>query len=176
MDFKDLVQKRRSIRSFTDEVLTDDEIRTILRAGLMAPTGHGYRNWQFVCVTDKELLHRLSVSKSNGAEFLGSAVMAVVVAYDKTLETWIEDASIAAVTMQYQASELGLGSCWAQVRGRETAEGQASQEYLDSLLSLGENKEVVCILGFGHPAIERKLQDEGKLRWDAVRWCPGDTL
>lgn len=171
MDFKELVQKRRSIRKFTEELLTEDEIRTILRAGLMAPTGHGYRNWQLVCVTDKDLLQKLACSKSNGAEFLSSAAMAVVVAYDKTLETWIEDASIAAVTMQYQATELGLGSCWAQLRDRETADGVPSQQYITSLLGLDENQEVVCILGFGHPAIERKLQDEDKLKWDAVKSC-----
>lgn len=171
MDFRDIVQKRRSIRKFTDEALTEDEIRSILRAALMAPTGHGYRNWQFVCVTDPQLLQKLSLSKTNGAEFLSSAVMAVVVAYDNTFETWIEDASIAAVTMQYQATELGLGSCWAQVRDRQTADGQSSQQYIGSLLSLDANQEVVCIIGFGHPAVERKLQDEDKLKWEAVKSC-----
>lgn len=171
MDFKDIVQKRRSIRKFTDEQIAEEEIKTILRAGLMAPTGHGYRSWQLVCITDKTLLSKLACSKSNGAEFLADSVMAIVVAYDKTLETWIEDAAIVAVTMQYQATELGLGSCWAQVRDRQTAEGVASQAYLSSLLGLDVNKEVVCILGFGHPAIERKLQDEGKLKWNAVKSC-----
>lgn len=169
MDFKDLVQKRRSIRKYTDEKLTEDEKKTILRAGLMAPTGHGERSWQFVAVDDKAMLESLSKSKELGAEFIAGSVFAVAVAYDTTKATWIEDASIAAVTMQYQATDLGLGSCWAQVRDRQTSEGVSSKEYLAKLLGLDSNMEVLCILGFGHPAIERKLQDEDKLQWERVK-------
>lgn len=171
MDFKDLVQKRRSIRKYTEEPLTEDEKRTILRAGLMAPTGHGYRAWQFVAVEDKNTLEALSKSKDVGAEFISGAQFAVAVAYDTAYPTWVEDASIAAVTMQYQATDLGLGSCWAQVRDRATSEGKPSKDYLRELLHLDEGQEVVCVLGFGHPAIERKLQDEDKLAWDKVIQC-----
>lgn len=171
MDFKDLVQKRRSIRKFTDEPLTEEEKRTILRAGLMAPTGHGYRAWQFVAVCDKDILDSLSKAKDVGAEFVSGAQFAVAVAYDTTYPTWVEDASIAAVTMQYQATDLGLGSCWAQVRDRATSDGIPSKDYLRDLLHLDDNQEVVCILGFGHPALERKLQDEDKLAWDKVTQC-----
>ena len=169
MDFKELVQKRRSIRKYTGEKLTEDEKKTILRAGLMAPTGHGERAWQFVAVDDKVLLESLSRSKEIGAEFVAGSVFAVAVAYDTTKVTWIEDASIAAVTMQYQAADLGLGSCWAQVRDRQTSEGISSKEYLAKLLGLDSNMEVLCIIGFGHSAVERKLQDEDKLQWNRVK-------
>ena len=171
MDFRDLVQKRRSIRKYTETPLTEEEKQTILRAGLMAPTGHGYRAWQFVATENKTILEALSKAKDNGAEFIASAPYAVAVAYDTTYPTWVEDAAIAAVTMQYQATDLGLGSCWAQVKDRSTADGETSSQYLRKLLGLNENMEVVCILAFGHPAIERRLQDEDKLSWNSVKEC-----
>ena len=43
MDFKDLVQLRRSHRKFTDEEIDADDVKMILRAGLMAPTSKGQR-------------------------------------------------------------------------------------------------------------------------------------
>ena len=53
MDFKDLVQLRRSHRKFTDEEIDADDVKMILRAGLMAPTSKGQRAWHFVVVDDK---------------------------------------------------------------------------------------------------------------------------
>ena len=170
MDFKDLVQKRRSIRKFTDEKVTEEQLRLILRAGLMAPTGHGQRGWQFVVVDDPQILQVIAQCRPAGSEFVKDATVAIVVCYDATAtHVWIEDASIAAVTMQYQATDLGLESCWCQVRLRGNAEGVSASETIKQLLHLPENIEVECVLGIGHPAIERKLQDEEKLNWDCVK-------
>lgn len=170
MDFKDIVQRRRSIRQFTDEPVTDDQLKTILRAALMAPTGHSKRAWQFFVVKDKEQLGILSQCKEAGGEFLSKAAVAVVVAYDaEASDVWIEDAAIAAVTMQYQATELGLGSCWSQIRCRKDNQGVDAAENIRKQLGLESQLQVLCIIGFGHPAIERKLQDESRLSWNAVR-------
>lgn len=170
MNFKDLVQKRRSIRKFTDEPVSEDQLRTILRAGLMAPTGHGQRGWQFVVVDNRQVLTAISQCREAGSDFVKDAAVAIAVCYDTSVsDVWIEDASIAAVTMQYQATDLGLGSCWCQVRGRSNAEGVSASATIKELLHLAPNIEVECVLGIGHPAIERKLQDEDKLNWDSVK-------
>ena len=169
MEFKDLVQKRRSIRKFTEEKLTDEELRTLLRAGLMAPTGHGQRGWKFVVVDDKQKLAQIAQCREAGSQFVEGAPVAVVVAYDASAtDVWVEDASIAAVTMQYQATDLGLGSCWCQVRLRANADGVAASTQIKQLLQLPDEWEVECVVAFGHPAIERKLQDEERLSWDSV--------
>lgn len=170
MDFKDLVQKRRSIRKFTDEELTAEQVQMILRAGLMSPTSKSTRAWHFIVVDDKDTLERLAQCKNAGADFVKGAPLAVVVLMDtQQTDVWVEDASIAAVTMQYQATDLGLGSCWAQVRlrGRED-EGIPANDLLRLLLGYPETWEAECILAFGHPAIERKPQEEDKLKWEAV--------
>ncbi len=169
MDFKDLVQKRRSIRRFTEEKVSDDDLHIILRAGLMAPTGHGQRGWQFIVVEEPAKLAAISECRTMGSEFVKGAAVAIIVAYDPTsTDVWIEDASIAAVTMQYQAADLGLGSCWCQVRSRQDATGTPSSDVIKKIVGLPDSMEVECVVGIGHPAMERKLQDEDKLRWSSV--------
>lgn len=104
-----------------------------------------------------------------GADFLNDAPLAVLVLMDtNATDVWVEDASIAAVTMQYQATELGLGSCWAQLRLRGQEDGTSADEYLRSIFNYPENYVAECVIAFGYPAIERKLQDEDKLKWEAV--------
>ena len=61
--FKDLVQLRRSHRKFTDQPLTADEVKTILRAALMSPTSKNRRAWHFVVVEDKTDLQKLADAK-----------------------------------------------------------------------------------------------------------------
>ena len=171
MEFQQIVQKRRSIRKFTDEELTPEQTQLLLRSALMAPTSHSTRAWRFVVVDNKDLLRQIAQCKKAGADFVENAPLAIIVLMD-TLATdvWVEDAAIAAVTMQYQATELGLGSCWAQVRlrGRED-EGVPANDILRMLLQYPSTWEAECIIAFGYPAIERKPQDEDKLKWEAVK-------
>lgn len=112
-----LLIHRRSIRKYTQEALSPEAVKTILEAGLLAPSSKRCTPWEFIAVEDKETLARLSECKTSGAKPIAGAALAIVVTADMTLtDTWIEDASIAAILMQLQAADLGLGSCWIQVR------------------------------------------------------------
>ena len=79
MEFKELVQQRRSHRKFTAEEVNGDDVKLILRAALMSPTSKGQRAWQFVVVDDKTDLEKLSDAKDLGGQFLRDAAPAVVV-------------------------------------------------------------------------------------------------
>ena len=110
--FKDLVQLRRSHRKFTDEEISAEDVRLILRAALMSPTSKSQRAWQFVVVDDPMDIEKLSDAKDLGAQFLKNAPLVVVVLGDPLQnDCWVEDGSIAAISMQLQAEDLGLGSC-----------------------------------------------------------------
>lgn len=165
----ELLVKRRSIRRYKDQPLDAEAVKLILEAGLMAPTSKNSRTWQFVAVDDKEMLQRLSQCKSAGAMPVGKASLAVVVAVDATKsEAWIEDASAAASYMQLQAADLGIGSCWVEVRDRYQSDGTPANEYVQELLGIPEEISVVCILTFGYPDEERKPCDTTKLHWENV--------
>lgn len=168
-DFHELLVNRRSIRRYTSEPLTPDQVRLILEAGLLAPTSKSGRPWQFVVVDDKETLAKLAECKPVAAHPIAGCALAVVVAVDQTKsDPWIEDASIAAAYMQLQAADLGLGSCWIQIRGRFAADGTPSDEYVQELLGIPEQFPVVCVLTFGHKDEERKSVDTSKLLWEKV--------
>ncbi len=172
-NFKDLVQKRRSVRKFTEQEIKAEDLQTILRAALMSPTSKGTRAWHFVVVDDPALLEKISLCRPMGSQFIAGAKVAVVVLGDREVtDAWCEDASLAAVTMQYQAADLGLGSCWCQIRNRFMENGEPSDNVLRFLLRYPENLTAECVIGLGYPAIERKPQDEDKLKWENVHVGP----
>ena len=173
-EFKDLAQMRRSHRKFTEQEIDADDVRLILRSALMSPTSKGQRAWQFVVVDDKQDIEKLADAKDLGSQFLKGAPLAIVVLGDPVQnDCWIEDGSIAAISMQYQAEELGLGSCWIQMRGRGLSDGTSADTVIRGVLNIPENFNVLCILAIGHKADERKPQNEDKLKWENVhadRW------
>jgi nitroreductase len=169
MNFEQLIRQRRSIRKFTDEPLTDSEVQTILRAALMSPSSKNSTPWKFIVVSDREKIRLLAASKTSGAAFLESAVLAVAVLADsKVSDAWVADASIAAVFMQLQAEDLGLGSCWCHLHNRTTADGTDSAVYVRHLLHIDEPLEVFAIIAFGHKDQERKPFSDERLQWDKV--------
>ena len=118
--FATLIKHRKSTRKFTDQLLNPEQVEMILKAALMAPASKRKNPWQFVVVEDKEMLAKLSVCKPAGAAFLKDCALAVVVlANVMESDVWVEDASIASIYMQLQAEDLGLGSCWCQIRNRQ---------------------------------------------------------
>lgn len=168
-DFKELVQKRRSHRAFSGEDIDGEDVSMILRAALMSPTSKNKRSWHFVVVDNKVDLEKIADAKDNGSQFVKDCSMAVVVIGNPLdNDCWIEDCSIAAAAMQWQAEELGIGSCWAQMRARGLSDGTLATEVIRGVLDIPEDMEVLCVIGFGHKAGERKLQDEDKLKWENV--------
>ena len=150
--FSDLIKNRRSMRKFTGEEVNQEEVVTLLKA-----------------VDDKETLEKLSHSKEMGAAFLTDAALAIVVVADPLAsDVWIEDAAIASIMIQLQAEDLGLGSCWIQVRERFTATGMPSGEYVHEVLDIPLQLQVVSIIAVGHKGMERKPFNEEHLQWEKV--------
>ena len=168
-DFNELVKIRRSHRKFTDEEISPEHVQSILRAALMSPTSKSQRAWQFVVVDDKTDIEKLADAKDLGSQFMKGAPLAIVVLGDpQKNDCWVEDGSIAAVSMQYQAEELGLGSCWVQMRGSGLADGTPADEVIRGVLDIPANLNTLCIIAVGHKADERKPQNEDNLKWENV--------
>jgi nitroreductase len=168
-EFKDLVQLRRSHRKFTEQEIDADDVRLILRAALMSPTSKGQRGWQFVVVDDKTDIEKLADAKDLGSQFLKGAPLAIVVLGDSLQnDCWVEDGSLAAISMQYQAEDLGLGSCWIQMRGRGLSDGTSADTVIRGILDIPDHLNVLCVLAIGHKADDRKPQNEDKLKWENV--------
>lgn len=168
-NFNTLAQLRRSHRKFTEEEISAEDVRLILRAALMSPTSKGRRDWQFVVVDDKIDIEKIADAKSNGSLFVKDAPLVVVVLGDPLAnDCWVEDASISAISMQYQAEDLGLGSCWVQMRGRGLSDGTSADVVIRGILDIPENLSCLCVLAFGHKTDDRKPQNEDRLKWENV--------
>ena len=167
--FATLIKNRRSTRKFTDQLLSPEQVEMILKAALMAPASKRKNPWQFVVVEDKEMLKKLAGCKPAGASFLeGCALAVVVMANVMDSDVWVEDASIASIYMQLQAADLGLGSCWCQIRNRQTEDDADANVYVRSLLDIPYQLEVLSIIGFGYKDQERKPFDEAHLQWEKI--------
>lgn len=168
-NFSNLIKSRRSMRKFTTEELTQEEVVTLLKAALMSPTSKRTNCWQFIVVDDKETLEKLSYCKEASASFIKDAALAIVVTADPMVsDVWIEDASIASIMIQLQAEDLGLGSCWVQLRERFTASGVPSNEYVHEVLDLPLQLQALSIIAIGHKGMERKPFDESHLQWEKI--------
>ena len=104
-----------------------------------------------------------------GSSFLKDAALAIVVLADPLAsDVWIEDAAIASILIQLQAEDLGLGSCWIQVRERFTEEGIPSGEFVHEALNIPLQLQVLSIVAVGHKGMERKPFNEEHLQWEKV--------
>ena len=127
----------------------------------MAPSSKRSTGWEFIVIEEKEKLEKLSYCKEFGAKPIAGAAMAVVVLADPLKsDVWIEDASIASILMQLQAEDLGLGSCWIQIRNRLTENGQSAEDYIREMLGIPYQIQVLSVITFGHKNEERKPFDE----------------
>ena len=169
--FTELARKRRSVRKYTSQEVGQDKVSGIIETALRAPSGRAARPWEFVVVRDKELLEKLSVAKPGGAEFVKDASVAIVLCADPSIShLWIEDCSIAAVTMQYAAQSMGLGSRWSHMRGNNYNDSLSSRDYIAELLGLPDNLDVECMIAVGYPDEDMVPYKEEDLAFDKVNY------
>jgi nitroreductase len=149
----DVLRTRRSIRSFTDRPVEPEKVDLLVEAALRAPSSRGRRPWELVVVSDSDTIVRLATAKPSGAELLRGAPLVIVVCADPTVsDVWIEDAAIVTTLIHLEAHDLGLGSCWVQVRLRPHDEASTATEYVAGILRLEPGLSVEAMVGIGYPA------------------------
>jgi nitroreductase len=165
----EMLRSRRSVRRFEDRPIEPERAELLTEALVRSPTSRSINPWEFIIVDDSQTKSKLSQCKPHGAGFLASAPIAVVILGDTSRsDTCIEDCSIAAITLQYAAEAMGLGSCWCQVRLRDHGEGKSAEEYVRELLDIPKNFLVECVLGIGYPAQSKEGHDHDSLDWGKV--------
>ncbi|MFZ5975968.1 MAG: nitroreductase family protein [Bacillota bacterium] len=168
--FYELLKTRRSIRKYQDIPLEREKLDTILKAALLSPSSRSIRPWEFVTVTDKALLDKLSQFKSSAGFIKDAAAAVVVIGEPVASDAWIEDASIASIFIQLAAHALGIGSCWIQVRGRPHSESITAEDYIKELLGIPGECAVEAVISLGYPAEEKKAYDDGDLLYDKLHY------
>lgn len=170
--FLDIVRRRRSTREFSGAQLSETEVVDLVRPALMAPSSKNKRAWELTLTDDAAALAALAACKHGGARFLGSAALAIVVCGRTDLsDVWVEDASVVATTLLYQAEAMGLGACWVQVRGRSRKDGTPAASVVRETLDLPPGQEPLCIIAVGKKAAQLPARDTDDLPWEKVHVC-----
>ena len=165
-----ILRGRRSVRKFEDREIEENKLDILKEALVRSPSSRSINPWEFILVDDRDTLENLSQSKQHGAGFLSEAALGVVVLGDtRRSDTCIEDCSIAAITLQYTAESLGLGSCWCQIRLRAHGEDKAAEEHVREVLGIDEHYLVECIIAIGYPAQSKSPHAHEDLDWGKVR-------
>ncbi len=123
------IKSRRSVRSFKDEQINEDELQAILEAGMYAPSAMNQQCWNFTVVQNQKLLDEISqnskdVGKSfdndhiqklaNNEKFHAFYKAPTVIIISGEEKAFLSEIDCAAATQNIllAAESLGIGSCW----------------------------------------------------------------
>lgn len=151
MEFKDIIRKRRSVRVFTDQPVSDEKLSRVLEAARLAPSASNRQAWKFVVVKNADKRKELAIA-ANNQTFVGQApiIIAAVALMPERIMTcgvpsYAVDLAIAVEHIVLAAVDEGLGTCWI---------GAFSQEKVRGILGIPDKYRVVTVLPVGYPAGE----------------------
>jgi len=157
----DIIRNRRSIRKYTGQPVTDEQIREILGAAFMAPTAMNRQEWRFVVVQDREVLEKLA--EINGAaKMTATAAFTVIVGYEEGVnDRFAEvDCGAAIQNMLLQAQSMGIGSVWCALMPGSDNEAKYAEA-----VGFPEGFRTVATVQFGYPDEVREVED----RYDSAK-------
>ena len=168
-DLIDLIYRRRSIRKFTDEPVSREDLTTLLKAGMAAPSAMNVQPWEFVVITEPEILEKFRGSLMF-AKMVAPAAICVLgrtrIPGRKTTEDfWVQDCSAATENILLAAVALGLGAVWIGVHPVFIFGKQVR-----SILNLPSGVTPLNLIYIGHPAEEKEPRtqyDETRVHWGA---------
>lgn len=167
----ELFKKRRSIRRYQPQVVSQEQLKEIVMAGMVAPSAKNLHPAEFLVVQDQVKLEKLARG-GPWQGFIDQASVAIVVVSDfqKSPEFWLIDASIAAGYLYLEATNQGLATCWANIYQGQTEDGQDRETYVKEILGIPKEKRVICILPIGYPAEKKSPHSEKDFNPAWVHW------
>ena len=150
------ILKRRSIRKYTDEPVSEEHITAMLEAAMSAPSGMNRKPWHFVVVTDRQQLDRLGDTSTSWA-MLKEAPLSVVVCGDPGISEryWDQDSIAALENMLIAVSMLGLGAVWLGCHPNPDRVGPARR-----ILGIPEDVIPLAVVSIGHPGEEKEARTQ----------------
>ena len=151
MDLVEAIERRASVRSYTDEPVPEEVIFETLRLGALAPSAGNLQARDFIVVRDKETKAQLAKA-SFGQDFVEQAPVVIVCCANLgrirnygirgTNLYCLQDVAASVENMMLYVASQGFGSCWV---------GAFDETLTSRLLGLPENVRPVVILSIGRP-------------------------
>ena len=162
----DLIKRRRSVRTYAPQGVSDAEVQQLLQAAMAAPSANNSQPWHFVVVRDKETRSQLAQTHRWSGMIAGAPLAFVVCGETNRSAYWVQDASAATENLLLAATALGLGAVWIGIHpdgGREA--------HVREALGIPEEIGVLCLVAVGRPTEHkppRDNYDEDRIHHD--RW------
>jgi len=163
-----VIHSRKSVRSFTGEAVSREDLEEILRAGMAAPSAVGKSPWEFVVVTERATLDRLREGLPY-AKMLDKAGAAIVVcgipakAYLEKVEYAVIDSALASENILLAVEALGLGAVWTAAYPYEDRAA-----HVRTVLGIPAEVIPLNVIPIGHPTGADKPKE--KYRAEMIRW------
>ena len=162
MDAIEAILSRRSIRKYTSEQVSSEDIGIMLKAAMAAPSARDAQPWHFIVIDDHRILDTIPETHPN-ASMLFEAQLAIAVCGDSQYQPgwWMVDCAAAAQNLLLAAHAIGLGAVWigfypVAARMRE----------LQGLVGLPSHILPLALIALGHPGEKKELlnrYDSGKI-------------
>lgn len=159
MEVQEALQKRRSVRKFTEEKISEEHIDALMHAAMSGPSAVNVKPWKFCVVESPELLEKLRGTTKFSK--MQAPLAIVVCGHHKPLIPealngfWVQDCSAATENILLCATDLGLGAVWCGIYPTE-----AAVEKVKQVLGLGKRETPLNIIWVGHPAEEPEARDQ----------------
>ncbi len=141
--------ERRSVRKFTEEPVSPQDLEKLLQAAMHAPSAGNEQPWDFLVIENRETMEKIMEFHIYSTP-LKTAPMAIVVCGDESKQKykdyWIQDCSAATQNLLLEAVHLGLGAVWMGVFPMEDRVKAAKE-----LFQLPESVIPLGIIALGHP-------------------------
>jgi nitroreductase len=142
----DLIKRRRSIRRYTSDPVSEEHVRQLLEAAMSAPSGRAIDPWHFIVVRDAATRQKLAATHTFSDMCSRSPVVIAVCGDEHLSDHWISDDAAAAENILLAATALGLGAVWVGIYPR--AEREA---YVHEVLDVPSHIRILCLIPVGHP-------------------------
>lgn len=142
MEFQEIVQQRKSVRSFRPDPIAEEDILSIIQAGLSAPSPCNQQLWRFVIVNDAAVKERL-ISEAYSSTIIRRAASVIVVMYDGwNYKEAIQSGSMAIMNMLNRSWDMQIGSCCINSFGNEVK--------IKEILKIPETYVITAFVILGH--------------------------
>jgi len=143
----DWILKRRSIRTYTDSSVSNDQVEMILRAAMAAPSANDIRPWAFVVVRDVKRREALSKIHPWSSMCANAPLVITVIGDPEASQHWVEDCSAATENLLLTVAALELGAVWVAIYPQPDSEASVRR-----ILDIPKQLRVLCLVPIGKPA------------------------
>ena len=163
----DVIFKRRSIRVYQEKEISRDTLKLLLQAAMAAPSAKNGRPWEFIAITEKDILDkfraRLKYGNHNAPAAIAVLANLKIAQSDYSIRFWVQDCSAAVENILIAATGLGLGTVWIGSYPQEDVI-KIEQE----ILGIPESIVPLALIYVGYPGEEKPARtqyEESRVHW-----------